>query len=314
MEEIRHEYIKVNGLKLHVAELGTESAPAVVFLHGFPEVWYSWRHQIIPVAKAGFRAIAYDYRGYGESEQPPEPEKATFADFMNDLLALLDARMLVKVFLVAKDFGVRIAYIFAMLHPERVSGIINLGVPFAPPGRTNIPNLPEGCYITRFKEPGRAEADLNRFSCKTVLRRIYILFSRSEVPTADANQEIMDIVDSTTPLPPWLSEQDLDVYASLYDKSSFQTALQVPYRSLQEQFNIENKKVDVPVLVITGEKDFSLKFPGIEDYIKSNKAKAYAPHSKTVYLPEGSHFMQEQFPDKVNQMILTFLRLHSCHR
>ncbi|KAI3456304.1 hypothetical protein Pfo_012967 [Paulownia fortunei] len=312
MEEIEHKYIKVNGLKLHVAEIGSGSSPAVVFLHGFPEIWYSWRHQMIAVAKAGFRAIAPNYRGYGLSDPPPEPEKATFSDLIADLLALLDAFTLSKVFLIGKDFGARIAYLFSLLHSGRVSGIITLGVPFVPPSRpTVLKQLPEGSYISRWQECGRAEADFSRFDCKTVVRNIYILFSRNEVPTAQENQEIMDIVDSSTPLPPWFTEQDLAAYASLYEKSGFQTALQVPYRSLHEEFNIENLKVEVPALVIMGGNDYSLKFPGIEDYIKSGRAKIYAPNYGTACLPEGSHFMQEQFPDQVNQLILNFLSNYS---
>lgn len=97
MEEIEHKYIDVNGLKLHMAEIGSGSLPAVVFLHGFPEIWYSWRHQMIAVAKVGFRVIAPDYRGYGLSDPPPQPEKATFSDLIADLLALLDALNLSKV-------------------------------------------------------------------------------------------------------------------------------------------------------------------------------------------------------------------------
>ncbi|KAL0442803.1 UNVERIFIED_CONTAM: Bifunctional epoxide hydrolase 2 [Sesamum latifolium] len=268
MEEIGHNYIQVNGLKLHVAEVGSGSLPAVVFLHGFPEIWYSWRHQMIAVAKAGYRAIAPDYRGYGQSDPPPDPEKATFSDFLADLLALLDALSIPKVFLIGKDFGARIAYIFSLVHSGRVSGIITLGVPFVPPTRTVHKHLPQGSYISRWQEPGRAEADFSRFLCKTVIRNIYILFSRNEVPTAGENQEVMDIVDPSTPLPPWFTEEDLATYASLYEKSGFRTALQVPYRCLGEKFNIANLKIDVPALVIMGGKDFSLKFPGIEDYVK----------------------------------------------
>lgn len=97
MDGIERKYIKVNGVNLHVAEIGHESSPAVVFCHGFPEIWYSWRHQMIALAKSGFRAIAFDYRGYGLSDQPLEPEKATLSDFVNDLLGLLDALNISKV-------------------------------------------------------------------------------------------------------------------------------------------------------------------------------------------------------------------------
>lgn len=312
MEGIEHNYIQVNGLKLHVAEIGSGSSPAVVFLHGFPEVWYSWRHQMIAVAKAGYRAVAPDYRGYGLSDPPPEPGEATYADFLADLLALLDALSIPKAFLVAKDFGVRVACLFAFLHPEKVEGVVTLGIPFLPPTPMNFQELlPEGFYISRWQKPGRAEADFGRFDTKTVVRNIYILFSHSEIPIADENQEIMDMVAPSTPLPLWFTDEDLSTYASLYEKSGFQTALKVPYRSMSEEFDVTNVKVDVPALLIMGEKDYFFKFPGVEDYIRSEQAKMFVSKLDTVYLQEGSHFVQEQFPEQVNQLILNFLNVHS---
>ncbi|CAA3011559.1 bifunctional epoxide hydrolase 2-like [Olea europaea subsp. europaea] len=231
MDEIEHNYVEVNGLKLHVAEIGSESSPVVVFLHGFPEIWYSWRHQMIAVAKAGFRAIAPDCRGYGLSDPPPQPEKTVFLDLISDLLAILDALNISKVFLVGKDFGASVVSIFVLLHQERVSGFVTLGMPFMPPQPpTHHKPLPEGFYFLRWKEPGRAEADFGRYDAKTVVRNIYIMFSRSEIPIAQENQEIMDLVEPSTPLPSWFSEEDLAAYGTLYEKSGFQTALQVTYR------------------------------------------------------------------------------------
>ena len=96
MDQIQHKYVEANGLKLHVAEIGGGES-VVVFLHGFPEIWYSWRHQMIALADAGYRAIAPDYRGYGLSDPPPEPEKASFADLISDLVAIIDALGIPKV-------------------------------------------------------------------------------------------------------------------------------------------------------------------------------------------------------------------------
>ncbi|CAA3004570.1 bifunctional epoxide hydrolase 2-like [Olea europaea subsp. europaea] len=236
---------------------------------------------------------------------------ATFADFISDLNALLDALAIPKVFLIGKDFGARIAYFFALLHPEKVFGIVTLGIPFVPPGPPAfLEHLPEGFYISRWLEPRRAEADFGRLDSKTVVRNIYILFSRSEIPIANENQEIMDMVDSSTPLPSWFTEEDLEAYGSLYAKSGFQTALQVPYRTINEEFNIANLKVEAPALLIMGTKDYVLKFPGMDDYIKNGHAKMFVPKLETTYLPEGSHFVQEQFPHQVNQLILNFLINH----
>ncbi|PSS04772.1 Lipid-phosphate phosphatase [Actinidia chinensis var. chinensis] len=310
MDQIQHKYVEANGLKLHVAEIGAGES-VVMFLHGFPEIWYSWRYQMIALADAGYRAIAPDYRGYGLSDPPPEPEKASFADLISDLVAIVDALGIPKVFLIAKDFGARPAYFFALLHPERVSGVITLGVPFVPPGPfTYDKYLPEGFYILRWREPGRAEADFGRLDAKTVVRNVYILFSKSELPIAGENQEIMDLVESSTPLPAWFTEEDLEAYGELYTKSGFRTALQVPYRSFEEKFNFPNMKVEAPALLIMGEKDYVLKFPGMEDFVKSGQVKMFVPNLETTYVPEGSHFVQEQFPDQVNQLILTFLHNH----
>ncbi|XP_057950239.1 uncharacterized protein LOC131145151 [Malania oleifera] len=310
MEEIQHKHIEVGGLKLHVADIGTGSS-VVVFLHGFPEIWYTWRHQMLAVAAAGFRAIAPDYRGYGLSDQPLQPDKTSFADLVSDLLAILDFLGISKVFLVGKDFGGRPAYLFALLHPERVLGVVTLGAPYAPQGFTKFgKHLPEGFYISRWQEPGRAEADFGRLDAKTIVRNIYILFSKSEIPIAAENQEIMDLVDPSTPLPPWFTEEDLATYGALYEKSGFQTALQVPYRTIGEQFNIADPIVKVPALLIMGTGDYVFKFPGMEDYIKSGKVKEFVPDLEITFLPEGTHFVHEQFPNQVNELILTFLKNH----
>ncbi|GFZ06229.1 alpha/beta-Hydrolases superfamily protein [Actinidia rufa] len=310
MDQIQHKYVEVNGPKLHVAEIGT-GPTAVVFLHGFPEIWYTWRHQMIAVANAGYRAIAPDYSGYGLSDPPPEPEKASLLDFVDDIVAILDFLNIPKVFLVGKDFGSPVANFIALLHPKRVLGVITLGVPFMPPRPpTHHNGLPEGFYISRWREPGRAEADFGRFDAKTVIRTIYILFSRSEIPIAAENQEILDMVDSSMPLPPWFTEEDLAVYGALYERSGFRTALQVPYRAMHKRLDIPDPKVEAPSLLIMGEEDYVLKFPGIEDYIKSGEVKTFVPNLETIYLPQGSHFVHEQFPDQVNQLILTFLNSH----
>ncbi|KAL2979311.1 hypothetical protein AAZX31_13G166000 [Glycine max] len=254
MDRIEHKFVNVGDLKLHVAEIGSGGS-AVVFLHGFPEIWYSWRHQMIALADAGFRAVSFDYRGYGLSDPPPPGNKATWFDLLNDLLHILDA-------------------------------------------------------LALSKEPGRAEGDFGRFDVKTVVRNIYILFSRNEIPIANENQEIMDLVEPDTPLPTWFTEEDLATYAALYENSGLQTALQIPYRSFGEVFNLPDPVVRVPALLIMGGKDYILKFPGIEDLTKVEKAKELVPNLEVTFIPEGTHFVQEQFPQQVNQLILDFLAKH----
>ncbi|CAI8592616.1 unnamed protein product [Vicia faba] len=308
MENIKHSNVEVKGLKLHVAEIGS-GEKTVIFLHGFPEIWYTWRHQMIAVADAGYRAIAYDFRGYGLSEHPEEPEKATSMDLVHEVKDLLDSLEISKAFIIGKDFGAIIAYLVAVVYPEKVASVITLGIPFINPGASAVKKdlLPKGFYITRWQEPGRAEADFGRFDVKSVIRNIYILFSKSEVPVAGDDQEIMDLFNPSTPLPPWFSEEDLNVYASLYEKSGFRFALQVPYRSLTVESDLIDPKVNVPALLVMGEEDYCFKFPGMEDYIRSGAVKHFVPDLETIYIPEGRHFLGEQFPEKVNKLIIEFL-------
>ncbi|KAH9626985.1 hypothetical protein KSS87_017836 [Heliosperma pusillum] len=308
MDQIQHRYIHVRGLKLHIAETGTGSR-VVILLHGFPEIWYTWRHQMIALANAGYRVIAPDFRGYGLSDIPSNPHTTTFLDLVLDLLSIIDHFALSKVFLIAKDFGTRVACVFAFLHSDRVLGLITLGVPYVPlSGRSKmLEQLPEGCYISRWREPGRAEADFGRFDAKTVVTKIYILFSKSELPIAEENQEILDLVDLSTPLPSWLSENDIAYYGSLYENSGFETALQVPYRSLDEEFDVHDPILKLPAMMIMGRDDYSWKFPGVKEYVESAIIKEHIPNLQVHILPQGSHFGHEQIPEVLNKLILDFL-------
>ncbi|KAH0456437.1 hypothetical protein IEQ34_014344 [Dendrobium chrysotoxum] len=311
--KIEHSHLPIRSdigsLNLHIAQIGKGELGTVVFLHGFPEIWYTWRYQMIAVADAGFRAIAPDFRGYGLSDQPPEPEKATFEDLIGDLLGILDALGVPKAFLISKDFGAFPAYHFAIKHPDRVQGLVTLGIPYTPTGFEQMLSLPEGFYIKRWREPGRAEADFGRHDAKTVVRNVYILFSKSEIPIAAEGQEIMDLVDPSTPLPPWFTEEDLEAYGALYKNSGFRFPLQIPYRQLSEQRPVAaDPTIKQPALLIMGEKDYVIKFPGIEEYVRSETQKKFIPNLELKFLPEGSHFVHEQNPEEVNELILDFLK------
>ncbi|CAL9045438.1 unnamed protein product [Musa banksii] len=306
VDKVEHSYLDTRGLSLHIAHVGKGELGAVLFIHGFPEIWYSWRHQMNAVAKAGFKAIAPDLHSYGLSTQPSEPEKTTREDLVADLLAILNFLSISKVFIVAKNFGARTAYDFALQHPNRVHGVVTLGMPFVSSQGMSYNTLPEGFYILRWREPGRAEADFGRFDVKRLIRTIYILFSRCEIPITEEGQEIMDLADPSTPLPRWFTEEDLNAYVAPYEKSGFHFPLQMPYRGT----GIADPKIEVPVLLIMGEKDYAFKFLGMENYVRSGTLKHFVPDLEIKHIPEGSHFVQEQFPDQVNQLVITFLKNH----
>ncbi|XP_034701039.1 uncharacterized protein LOC117926063 [Vitis riparia] len=148
--------------------------------------------------------------------------------------------LLEQAFLVGKDFGALPAFQVAVVHPERVSGVIILGVPFTPPGAFAIQMqlLPKGFYV-----------------------------QRSELQVASDDKEIMDFVDPSTPLPVWFTEEDLKVYSSLYENSGFHT-----------DCGVKDPKITAPGLLIVGEKDYVLKSPRMEEYIKSEKVKEFMPN------------------------------------
>ncbi|XP_057816590.2 uncharacterized protein LOC131029924 [Cryptomeria japonica] len=314
MEKIQHRHVDIQGLKLHVAEIG--SGPDVLLLHGFPEIWYTWRHQMIALADAGFHAIAPDFRGYGLSDQPSEIEKAGFVDLVEDLIGLLDAFSIQKVFVVSKDFGAMVAYFLDLLHPDRVRGMVVMGMPYRRPGPEYfaMDKLPRGFYIRHWQEPGRGLADFGRFDVETVVRNIYTLFSRSELPVAEEGKEIMDLYDPATPLPAWFTEDDLKMYSSLYEKSGFAFPLQVPYMAMKRNWGklgeITDYTIRAPTLLILGTEDYSLKFPGREAYLSGQVVNADVPNVDIKLIPEGGHFVQEQFPEEINKITIGFLNEH----
>nr|CAN65686.1 hypothetical protein VITISV_022460 [Vitis vinifera] len=130
MEGIEHRMVSVNGIKMHVAEKG--QGPVVLFLHGFPELWYTWRHQIIAMASHGYHAVAPDLRGYSDSEAPASFTSYTCLHVVGDLIALIDYLGADKVFLVGHDWGAQIGWYMCLFRPDRVKAYVSLTVPFRP--------------------------------------------------------------------------------------------------------------------------------------------------------------------------------------
>ena len=155
MEKIEHKTVRTNGINMHVASIG--SGPVVLFLHGFPELWYTWRHQLLSLSAAGYRAIAPDLRGYGDTDAPPDASSYSALHIVADLVGLLDALGIERVFLVGHDWGASIAWHFCLLRPDRVKALVNMSVVFRPrnPNRKPIQSLRaimgDDYYICRFQ-------------------------------------------------------------------------------------------------------------------------------------------------------------------
>ena len=142
LENIEHATITVGGTRIHVAQSG--SGPAILFLHGFPELWCSWRHQIRALSARGFRCVAPDLRGYGGSDAPPSAASYSPQHLVGDLVGLLDQLGLDKVFLVGHDWGAMVAWYFCLFRPDRVNALVNLGVAY-------FPRSPENNFLSGFR-------------------------------------------------------------------------------------------------------------------------------------------------------------------
>ena len=154
--DIRHRFVTANGIRMHLADAG--EGPAVILCHGWPESWYSWRHQLIALAEAGFHAIAPDQRGYGQTDKPESIESYTLLHLVGDMVGLLDAIGAPNAVIVGHDWGAPVAWHAALLRPDRFRAVIGLSVPFRPRGpmqpTTVMPKSDDAMfYQLYFQEP-----------------------------------------------------------------------------------------------------------------------------------------------------------------
>ncbi|PIM97866.1 Soluble epoxide hydrolase [Handroanthus impetiginosus] len=314
MEEIEHKKLSINGLTMHVAELG--QGPIILFLHGFPECWYTWRHQIIFFASHGYRAVAPDLRGYADTTGAPteDPSKFTTMYVVGDLVALIDAVAPPneKVFVVGHDWGAMIAWSLCLYRPDKVNALVNMSVAFTRrnPSKKPIEGLRgvygDEYYICRFQEPGHIEEEFARIGTKNVLKNILTYCNPGPLylPKDKA------FPDTPISLPSWLSEEDLDYYASKYDAAGFTGALNY-YRSLDLNWELTapwtGAQVKVPTKFIVGDLDLTYNAPGAKDYIQKGGFKRDVPSLGDIVVMEGvAHFIHEEKPDEVNAHIHSF--------
>ncbi|KAH6808675.1 alpha/beta-Hydrolases superfamily protein [Perilla frutescens var. frutescens] len=315
MEKIQHKTIPVNGLKMHVAELG--EGPLVLFIHGFPELWYSWRHQMAFMAERGYRAVAPDMRGYGDTTGAPldDPSKFTVFHLVGDLISLLDAIAADedKVFVVGHDWGALVAWYLCMYRPDRVKALVNLSVPFTP--RNPVMNPVElmrkyygdDHYICRFQEPGDIEAEFEKVGTKEVLKNMFsfrdpapLFFPKGKVFTNPVDRA------------PWLSEDDLDYYVSKFEQTGFTGGVNY-YRAFSLNWELNapwsGAGVKVPAKFMVGEFDLVYHIPGTKDFVHKGGFKKFVPLLEDVVVLEGAaHFVNQERPDEINQHIYEFLK------
>ncbi|GJN35627.1 hypothetical protein PR202_gb24421 [Eleusine coracana subsp. coracana] len=311
MEEVRHWNAAVNDISVHVAEQGSVDGPAVLLLHGFPELWLSWRHQMRALAARGFRAIAPDLRGYGDSDAPTDPAAYSVFHIVGDIVALLNHLGLPKVFVVGHDWGALVAWHLSLFRPDMVRALVTLGVPYFPrgpnPTTESFAALGDGFYIAQFQEPGRAERAFGRYDVATVLKKFYAM--EIDELVAPPGVEIIDFLEAPSSPLPWLTDEQLAQYAEKFHKSGFTGPLNY-YRMLDTNWRLtapwNGAKITVPAKFILADKDVGLQSFGIEHYVKSGGLKSNVPDLEVAII-EGHHFLQQEQPERVNSEIFSFL-------
>jgi pimeloyl-ACP methyl ester carboxylesterase len=319
---IRHRTIETNGIRMHVAEAG--EGPLVVLCHGFPESWYSWRHQLVALAEAGYHAVAPDQRGYGQTDRPEAIEQYTLFHLVGDLVGLLDALRAPTAIVAGHDWGAPVAWHAALLRPDRFRAVIGLSVPYRPwvPARptTKMPQTDATIfYQLYFQNPGVAEAELER-DPRTSIRKILYWGSgdaRTEPRTPGAGDVgmvprtggFLSGREAPAELPAWLTEADVDFYAGEFARAGFRGGLNW-YRNIDRNWELmapwAGAKVTVPALYVAGDRDLVVAFRGMDQLLPA--LKQFVPDLRqTIMLPGCGHWTQQERPAEVNTAMLRFL-------
>ena len=307
--------LPVNGLDMRIAEAG--DGPLVVLCHGFPELWYSWRHQLSSLAEAGYRAVAPDQRGYGGTSRPEAIEDYTIDNLAADVVALIDALGEQQAVIVGHDWGSPVVWHTALRHPQRVRGVMGMSVPFT--GRGDFPPsqlfaaLAQQMffYIHYFQTPGVADAELARDPRATMAKFLWTISGDSppgsyKVLPHEGTGFLDVLSDPPAELPAWLTDADIDYFAGEFARTGFTGGLNW-YRNFDRNWerspDLGGAKIEVPAGFVAGEKDPVLLMapPSAMEGLVSDLRVSEI-------IPGAGHWVQQERPTETTEAILAFLR------
>jgi pimeloyl-ACP methyl ester carboxylesterase len=304
-------FVEANGLRLAVYEQG--QGPAVIFLHGFPELAFSWRHQLPALAGAGFRAIAPDQRGYGRTTVPPNVSDYRMSELIADVHGLLDALDLESATFVGHDWGALVLWQMAMLAPERMDKLVILNIPHFPRSPVEPISmirklLGNDYYIVNFQDSDEADRvfDSNpRHFLNRMMRRNQI--TRREFEKLPAEHQVISLLRSVKSAhasgEALLTKAELDYYASAFARSGFTGPINW-YRNWThnwEQLEGIDQRIDMPTLFIGAMDDVVIGLHHID------AMKPLVSDLSVHVLENCGHWTQQEKPDEVNQLILEWL-------
>jgi pimeloyl-ACP methyl ester carboxylesterase len=314
---VQHRFVDTNGIRMHIAEQG--EGPLVVFSHGFPECWYSWRHQISVLADAGFHVVAPDQRGYGKTDRPAAIDKYTMLHLTGDIVGLLDALGEQTAVIVGHDWGAPVAWNCALMRPDRFRAVVGMSVPYFPRGPVSLTQAMrqaagENFYMIYFQEPGKAEAELERDVRATILRMLYAASGDATgsdrwQPVVPQGKDLIASMGAPAALPRWLTQADLNFYTAEFERTGFTGGLNW-YRAIDMTWELmaayTGARIELPSLFIAGREDAVLSFPGM------NMVMAGLQHNlpglqRSIVVDGAGHWIQQERADDVNAALLDFL-------
>jgi len=305
--------VATNGIELNIAEAG--EGPLVLMLHGFPESWYSWRHQFEPLAKAGYHAVAPDMRGYGNSDKPAEISAYNQVEVVNDIIGLIPALGYETAVVIGHDWGAPTAWSCALHHPQTVTAVGALSVPFTPRGDAaplaQMEKMFEGMFFYQlyFQTPGVAEAELEA-NVRRALKKFYHMgsgeFDLASVTPKGPDADLLSDLPEPEQMGAWCSEADLDFYTSEFEHSGFRGPLNY-YRNHDLTWTLTegaDHRISQPAMFMAGDKDGVIM-------MAAEALKALPDRVPNLLLnqliPGVGHWTQQEAPDAVNRGILEFL-------
>lgn len=309
--DVSHGYVTVKpGTRLHFVEMG--SGPAICLCHGFPESWFSWRYQIPALAQAGFRVLAIDMKGYGDSSSPPEIEEYAMEQLCKEMVTFLDKLGIPQAVFIGHDWAGVLVWSMALFHPERVRAVASLNTPFMPPNPNVSPmkfieSIPVFNYQLYFQEPGVAEAELEKNMSRTFKSFFRAGDEMSSLTVQKATE--MGGILVNTPEDPGVSkittEEEIEFYIQQFKKSGFRGPLNW-YRNTERNWKWNCKglgrKILVPALMVTAEKDIVLR-PEM-----SKNMEEWIPFLKRGHIEDCGHWTQIEKPAEVNQILIKWLQ------
>ncbi|WP_299556551.1 alpha/beta hydrolase [uncultured Mycolicibacterium sp.] len=296
-------FVATNGVRLRVTEAGERGNPVVLLAHGFPELAYSWRHQIPALAAAGYHVLAPDQRGYGGSSRPDDVAAYNIVELTSDLAGLLEDVGARRAVLVGHDWGSPVVCNFALLHPDRVDGIVAMSVPPVPRPPAPPTELWRRAfgdnyfYILHFQEPGVADAELGADPAAT-MHRVFADVDSALGPPETRRSE-------PSPLPAWITQAELDHYVAEFTRTGFTGGLNW-YRNFDRNWELTAHTpaatIDVPTLFLAGAADPVLLFTP-RDRVRDVVTGPY----RELLLDGAGHWVQQERPAEVNEALLAFL-------